>query len=123
MTGVPRATVLHRYRRLIDRCGTAVSTADLLAALTLGQDRRVVIRLLLPSGKTLSGGVRAVVAMVLDDVCLASRRPEHLGASAIRARLRRIRGWPEDPAPAAVQWAFGFRPNAGPTNSLSTAAA
>jgi hypothetical protein len=123
LTGVPRATVLHRYRHLVDTHGSAVlPRAVVLAALMERQDRRLVISLPLPSGVTLCDGVRALIRTVLNDPALSQARAEKLGASAIRARLRRIPGWPEDLSPEALLWAFGFQHEADPSPVLPMAA-
>lgn len=119
LTGLPRATVLNRHRRLVQGQGEAVpSRSTVLVALMERQDRRLVISLPLPGGKTLRDGVRAVIRKVLSNPALNNARAESLGASAIRACLRRIPGWPEDLPPEAVSWAFGFRDEAGPTPVL-----
>jgi hypothetical protein len=111
LTGLPRATLLHRYHRLVDtpRDLATLSREAVLAAVMQAEDRRVAITLPVPGGQTLRGGVRAVIREVLADPALSLARPEQLGASAIRARLRRIPGWPEDLSPEAVLWAFGFK--------------
>jgi hypothetical protein len=80
-----------------------------------------MLELSLPDGRVLRGGVRKLVRMVLDEPGLKWGRHEHLGASAIRARLRRLPGWraraPLDPA--HVQWAFGFRSDGAPVSGRS----
>ena len=54
----------------------------------------MLISLVLPDGRALTGGVREVIRQVLDDPALRCGRPERwLGPSAIRARLRRIPGY------------------------------
>jgi GIY-YIG catalytic domain len=124
LSGVPKATVLTRYQRLRRRAldPDGLSRATLLAALLHGLDRRVVISLTLPDGQVLRGGVREVVRRVPDDPNLDRQRSERLGFSAIRLRLRRVPGWPENLTPAAVQWAFGFRPDANPVRTGDAAA-
>lgn len=119
LSGVPVASVLHRHRCLItagrDPAGMAgMAREDVLAALTAVQDRRVVITLVLPDGRTLTDGVREVVAQVLTDPVIKFARDEWIGASAIRARLRRLPGWPGNLTPDAIRWAFGFQPDARP---------
>lgn len=115
LTGLPKATVLHRYHRLVAQGGSAVLSRDgTLAALTQRFERRVLITLPLPNGQSLQGGVRKVIADLLATPALKWGRAEHLGSSAIRARLRRIPGWPEHLAPEHVAWAFGFKPAAWP---------
>jgi hypothetical protein len=115
MTGLPRATVLHRYHRLMaGRDPGSLSRSEVLAALMQAEDRRLTIALTVPGGQTLSGGVRAVIRDVLDTPSLRVARAEPLSASAIRARLRKIPGWPGTLPPEAVAWAFGFQPDARP---------
>jgi hypothetical protein len=115
MSGLPRATVLHRHHRLLETHGSAVlPRAIVLAALVARQDRRVVLSLSLPGGQTLRDGVRALIRTVLSDPALNGSRAEKLGFSAIRARLRRVPGWPADLSVDAVQWAFGFSHTAEP---------
>ena len=124
LTGLPRATVLHRYHRLADRRGTTGWTRrEVLAALTRQTDRRVPITLSLPNLQTVSGGVRAVIRAVLGNADLDGSRPERLGFSAIRARLRRVPGWPSNMAPQAIRWAFGFQPDAIPPVHIGMVAA
>ncbi|WP_157986051.1 GIY-YIG nuclease family protein [Teichococcus vastitatis] len=115
LAGLPRATVLHRYHALATRPGgiTGLTRAGLLEALIRRPCREIILRLRLPDGRTLSGGVRALVRQVLEDAELAAGRPEPLGASAIRARLRRLPDWPR-PGEAGIAWAFGFRPGTPP---------
>lgn len=115
LAGLPRATVLHRYHALAVRPGGAagLTRAELLRALLRRQEREIVLRLRLPGGRILSGGVRALIRQVLGDLPLAGVRAEQLGASAIRARLRRLPDWPR-PGQAGIAWAFGFRPGARP---------
>ncbi|PPQ28196.1 hypothetical protein CCS01_25040 [Rhodopila globiformis] len=124
LSGVPKATVLTRYQRLrrdvLDPDG--LRRATLLAALLHGLDRRVVISLTLPDGQVLRGGVREVVRRVLDNPNLDRQRPERLGFSAIRRRLRCVPGWPEKLTPKAIEWAFGFRPDANPVRTGDAAA-
>ena len=112
LTGLPKATVLHRWQRLRETAGdlTALSRTELLARLHQRQERRIMIMLTPPRGPALQGGVREVIRQVLDTPELEQTRPERLGASAIRARLRRTPGWPAHVAPDAVAWAFGFCP-------------
>jgi hypothetical protein len=122
-TGVPKATVIHRLSQLrATGCDPAtMSRTALLAALLQRRDRRFMLELSLPDGRVLRGGVRKLVRMVLDEPGLKWGRHEHLGASAIRARLRRLPGWraraPLDPA--HVQWAFGFRSDGAPVRGRS----
>ena len=51
--------MLNRYHRLVSaaRDATALTRAKILAALTQGQERRVLISLVLPDGRALTGGV------------------------------------------------------------------
>ncbi|CAH2603445.1 GIY-YIG domain-containing protein [Rhodovastum atsumiense] len=113
LTGIPRATVLTRWHRLRRR-NTDVAELDptmVLAALQTPVDRRVHLTLVLPDGRRVAGGVREVIRQVLDDPGLKGGRIERLGESAIRARLRRLPGWPQGPfTEDAISWAFGFTP-------------
>lgn len=107
-TGVARTTIVHRVGQLLDKGLNveAIDQAELVALLTTEDDRRTMIRLLLPNGKTLEGGIREIVRDVLADEPLAQSRREQLGDSAIRARLRCV----DCGDPAKVRWAFGFAP-------------
>jgi hypothetical protein len=115
LAGLPRATVLHRYHALIAHHGghTVLPRTGLLEGLLRRQYREIVLCLRLPDGRTWSGGVRALIRQVLGDAALATGRPEPLGASAIRARLRHLPDWPH-PGEADIAWAFGFRLGAEP---------
>ena len=115
LTGLARATVLHRYHRLrrSGRNVAALPRAALVTALTGETDRRVVVSLVLADGTVLGGGVRALIRRVLSDHGLEADRAERIGASAIRARLRRLPGWPDAPDPSGVAWAFGFNADGG----------
>ena len=115
LTGLPRATVLHRYHRLAKRKGASPLTqSEVVAALTQRTDRRHVITLALPDGRRLSGGVREVINAVLADPNLDELRAKRLGFSAIRARLRRLPCWPGRLSQSELLWAFGFRRDAKP---------
>ncbi len=105
-TGVPRTTVVHRIGQLMDKGHDpeAMDQAELVRVLTTEEDRRTTIGLTLPDGQVLVGGVRQLVRQVLADDKLAQSRPQQLGDSAIRARLRKI----DHGDPAQIQWAFGF---------------
>jgi len=113
-TGIPKATVIHRLTRL--RAGgrdpEAMSRSELLAAIQQRTERRIIVELAAPDGPVLRGGVRELVRAVLGDPKLKWGRHEQLGASAIRARLRRLPGWRDrlPPDRDQVLWAFGFRP-------------
>ncbi|MCI0755657.1 GIY-YIG nuclease family protein [Teichococcus vastitatis] len=112
LTELPRATVLHRYHALVTRRGMdapSLSRARLLRGLRQRRRREIPLRLVLPDGRVLRGGVRGLIRRVLNDAALAGGRPERLGCSAIRARLRRLPDWPR-PDGAGIAWAFGFRP-------------
>jgi hypothetical protein len=52
--------------------------------------------------------VRELIRYVLSSPSLLAVRKENLGMSAIRARLRRLQGWPSSLQGADVAWAFGF---------------
>ena len=82
LTGVPRATVLNRYRQLVD-AGQSVAQMpreDVIGALTRRQDRRLLITLELADGRMLRDGVRGLVRWVLADHRLRRSRPEALPA-------------------------------------------
>jgi hypothetical protein len=118
LSGVPKATVLYRYHRFVQARGSAAWTRrEMLATLTRHVDRTVPITLLLATRRALSGGVREVIKAMQDDSDLEASRPERLGFSAIRARLRRVPGWPWCMNMAAVRWAFGFEPDAAPARA------
>ena len=113
LTGIPKATVMHRYHR--HRAGQREvrppNREEVLDALLARRDRQIMISFVLPDGRTLSGGVRELIRQVLGDPRLRWARAEPwLGTSAIRARLRRVPGWPKNPEPSGVLWAFGFAP-------------
>jgi hypothetical protein len=111
LSGVARATVIHRAGKLNRRPGGLVGLErqTLLAALLDDDDRRIVITLPLPGGRVQRGGVREVIRFVFADAQLLEQRLEWVGASAIRARLRRLPGWPHNICPDAVASAFGFQ--------------
>jgi hypothetical protein len=115
LTGVPKSTVLHRYHRFVDRCDPAIRTRqEMWAALTRPTERRIMVTLDLPGRQQVSGGVRAVIRAILGNPALEQSRAERLSFSGIRARLRRVPGWPEHPEPAALLRAFGFQAGAEP---------
>jgi hypothetical protein len=106
--GIPKATVIHRLMQLraSGRDPARMSRAALLRALLDRKERRILIALPLPDGRVLRGGVRAVIREVLADPRLKWGRPERIGESAIRARLRKtLAGASPD-----IPWAFGFAP-------------
>ena len=117
LTGLPRGTVLHRYRQLVEGCDVAALSRDaILAALMLGQDRRVIITLPLPDGRVLSGGVRAVIAQVLADPALCLARAENLGRSAFAPACDVLRAGPVSwcRKPCNGRLAFGRTPGRPP---------
>ena len=94
-----------------------MSREQILTLLTQPRDRRVMITLVLASGRMLTGGVRDVIRRVLDNPRLSRSRLERtLSASAIRARLRKLPGWPGALRVDDVRWAFDFDPWAKPPN-------
>ena len=109
-TGIPKATVTHRFWQLVrkGRQPETMASADILAALTCRQERRVILELEVGSGAVLTGGVRELIKCVLDTPAIEGRRHEVLGMSAIRRRLRTLPHWPTSVDPADVRWAFGF---------------
>ena len=115
LSGVPKATVLNRFHRIVEngRDPATLTRAEFLAALTDTRNRRIIIRLTVPNGPTMEGGVREVIRRVLSDQHVSGQRREQIGMSAIRARLRRMPGWPNNLSPAAVAGAFGFQPDTG----------
>ena len=111
LTGIPKATVTHRFNRVL--AGdfgdpSQLQREQLLSLLTSEQERRIVIALPVPDGRTLRAGVRELIRYVLSSPSLLAVRKENLGMSAIRARLRRLQGWPSSIQAADVAWAFGF---------------
>ena len=111
LTGIPKATVTHRFSRVL--AGdfgdpSQLQREQLLSLLTSEQERRIVIALPVPDGRTLRAGVRELIRYVLSSPSLLAVRKENLGMSAIRARLRRLQGWPSSLQGADVAWAFGF---------------
>ena len=52
---------------------------------------------------------------MLADAEVEQSRPERLGLSAIRARLRRLPHWPGRLTPTELLWAFGFDPDVNPS--------
>jgi hypothetical protein len=111
LTGIPKATVTHRFNRVL--AGdfgdpSQLQREQLLSLLTSEQERRIVIALPVPDGRTLRAGVRELIRYVLSSPSLLAVRKENLGMSAIRARLRRLQGWPSSLQGADVAWAFGF---------------
>jgi hypothetical protein len=116
LTGIPKATVTHRFNRVL--AGdfgdpSQLQREQLLSLLTSEQERRIVIALPVPDGRTLRAGVRELIRYVLSSPSLLAVRKENLGMSAIRARLRRLQGWPSSLQGADVAWAFGFNPRQG----------
>ena len=116
LTGIPKATVTHRFNRVL--AGdfgdpSQLQREQLLSLLTSEQERRIVIALPVPDGRTLRAGVRELIRYVLSSPSLLAVRKENLGMSAIRARLRRLQGWPSSIQAADVAWAFGFNPRQG----------
>lgn len=111
---LPPSTVAHRYHQLLRRGEdpSAMTDGELIHHLTSAQDRRRMIRLELPSGAVLTGGEREVIRQVLSNPALSAVRPEQLGLSAIRRRLR-LKGRRDA---QSARWAFGFAPEHHPQN-------
>lgn len=108
-TGVPRSTLVFRIGRMLEE-GLDIESMDqteVVRRLITEEDRRKPIRLAPADGHALSGGIREVIRMVLGDASLEMSRVEHIGDSAIRARLRLIDTHDAD----KVRWAFGFSCN------------
>ena len=109
-TGVAKASVLHRFHRLV-RAGRDVASmplSELRAALTTRADRRIVIGLEVAPGVVWLGGVRELIRRLEADRLVECHRPERIQASAIRARLRRLPGWPDAMTARDIRRAFGF---------------
>lgn len=115
-SGIAKATVAYRYHQLT--APDAMDDRDLVAHLTTSQDRRRLLVLTLPDGRTIEGGEREVIRSVLTDRQLAWGRPERLSESGIRRRLRMC----PDNSGVAIEWAFGFAPSAQSAADRSTAA-
>ena len=112
VSGIPKATILDRLMqlRIAGRDPAHMTRPDLLKALMETADRRIKITLTLPNGDQVCGGIRELIRLVLANAELSNARVEMLGASAIRARLRRLANWPSaaDLTPQDLMWAFGF---------------
>jgi hypothetical protein len=116
MTNLPKSSVTYRFNLIRDgNFGepSQLQREQLLSLLTSEQERRIVIALPVPDGRTLRAGVRELIRYVLSSPSLLAVRKENLGMSAIRARLRRLQGWPSSLQGADVAWAFGFNPRQG----------
>ena len=108
--GVAKTSVLHRYHRLV-RAGRDVASmplSELHAALTTRADRRIVIALEVAPGVIWRGGVRELIRRLEADRLVECHRSERIQASTIRARLRRLPGWPDAMTMHDVRHAFGF---------------
>jgi hypothetical protein len=116
LTGIPKATVTHRFNRVLagDFGDPAALTREqVLDILILKTERRIVITLPLPGGRVLQGGVRELIRDLFAQPALLAERQENLGMSAIRARLRKLPCWPRPAAAGDISWAFGFNPRQG----------
>jgi hypothetical protein len=116
LTGIPKATVTHRFNRVL--AGdfgdpAALTRQQILDILILKTERRIVIALPLPDGRVLHGGVRELIRHLFAQPALLAVRHERLGPSAIRARLRKLPRWPLPAAAGDISWAFGFNPRQG----------
>lgn len=117
-TGLSKSTVIHRRARLrvIGQNPAMMPRHELLAFMNRRVERRIFVKLFLPDGRVLRGGVRELVRKVLGEPSLKWRRDEHIGASAIRARLRQLPGWRLRGFldPKHLLWAFGFQVGSAP---------
>ena len=116
LTGIPKATVTHRFNRVL--AGdfgdpAALTRQQILDILILKTERRIVIALPVPDGQVLHGGVRELIRHLFAQPALLAVRHERLGPSAIRARLRKLPRWPLPAAAGDISWAFGFNPRQG----------
>ncbi|MCA3306920.1 MAG: hypothetical protein ING00_14090 [Roseomonas sp.] len=116
LTGIPKATVTHRFNRVL--AGdfgdpAALTRQQILNILIQKTERRIVIALPVPDGRVLHGGVRELIRHLFSQPRLLAVRHERLGPSAIRARLRKLPRWPLPAAAGDISWAFGFNPSRG----------
>ena len=125
-TGVPKATVIHRWHRArrveaarVARGEPPFTAARLAARLQRQTDRRKLLTLVLPDGRCWSGGERELVGRVLADGALEASRPERLSASGVRRRLRLLSRF-ERRHPGSVRQAFGFAPDADDAGHAAT---
>lgn len=108
-TDMPASTVLHRWHAA-SRAGldpATLSPTALLARLVTAEDRRRLVTLCLPDGRSWNGGERDLVRRVLGDPDLAASRAILLSESGIRRRLRLLPDC-ERQDPVKVAAAFGF---------------
>jgi len=104
--GIAKATILHRCKRAEAVQSGAWSPAAMYRFLTTRIERRKVVRLALPDGRTWIGGERELIRRMLRDDVLEASRARRLSASGIRRRLRLLQ--PAERNDASVAWAFGF---------------
>ena len=110
-TDTPASTIQHRWHAAI-RAGldpATMSPAALLDYLVTGKDRRRLITLRLPDGRSMTGGERELVRRVLSDPDLAASRATPLSESGIRRRLRLLPECGRQDL-RKVAAAFGFGP-------------
>ncbi len=114
-TGVAKATILHRWHRVREedvRRGEQglppLTPVQIQRRLTASPtERRKLLVLRLPDGRTWRGGERELVRRVLGAPAVEARRAERLSESGIRRRLRSLSREERDD-PARVRQAFGF---------------
>ncbi len=116
LSGVPKSTIAYRYQQL-ENPGS-MSDEDIVLHLCTPQERRRIVTLDLPDGTQLRGGERETIRMLLSNRRFAWSRPEPIGESAIRRRLRLVRS-NEGPL---VAWAFGLAPDQCPRRPVGGAA-
>lgn len=106
-TGVPKATILRRWHQAARRADVATDPSALASWLQTSQDRRKILRLVLPDGTAWEGGYRELTRHLLAHPQWEAQRTRRLGESGIKRRLRR-QSEADQADPRQVRWAFGF---------------
>ena len=109
-TGLSKSTVIYRWHAAV-RDGLDpgwLSTCQLFHLLVTCCERRKVLTLTLPDGRSWSGGERELIRRLMADADLEASRAEHLSVSGIRRRLRTL-AVADRGIPGCVAWAFGFQ--------------
>ncbi len=106
-TGVPKATILRRWHQVARRADVATDPSALASWLQTSQDRRKILRLVLPDGTAWEGGYRELTRHLLAHPQWEAQRTRRLGESGIKRRLRR-QSEADQADPRQVRWAFGF---------------